>query len=88
VGFSSFEIKGTTMHNIYNTLSDNPFTRYAKQLARVVDPVLINRLQSAGLNRASRRSLTAQYRNGTLRGHHFPQWLIAKLMNAGDGAFA
>lgn len=70
-------------------LADNPFTRYAKQLARVADPFLIYKMQQrAGLNRAYTRKLLSLRRKGQLRGHHFPFWLVAKLMAAGDGALA
>lgn len=60
----------------------NPFHAYAEQLARVADPFLIRRMKAAGLNRTFRRKLTYLSRKGQLRGHHFPVWLIARLMSA------
>lgn len=66
----------------------NTFTRYAEQLARVADPVLIQRMKSAGLNRANRRRLMSLSRKHELRGHHFPIWLIAHFMSVGGGELA
>lgn len=71
-----------------NTSLPAPLARYADQLARVADPLLIQRMQSAGLNRANRRRLMSLSRKGELRGHHFPVWLIARFMAAGDEALA
>lgn len=56
-----------------NTITTDP---YADQLARVANPILINRMKGAGLNRANRRSLSHKARRGTLRGSDFPAWLI------------
>lgn len=70
------------------SIMPNTFTQYAEQLARVTDPLLIQRMKSAGLNRANRRRLMSLTRKGKLRGHHFPFWLITRFMAAGDGAFA
>lgn len=65
----------------------DPATRYAEQLARVATPSLIDRMKSAGLDRATRRRLISLSRKGDLRGHHFPAPLIYLFMAVGDGAF-
>lgn len=72
-----------------NTLTaPTAVTQYAEQLARVSDPILIQRMARAGLNRAHRRQLISLSRKGNLKAHHFPMWLVFRFMAAGDGAFA
>ena len=63
-------------------------TRYAEQLARVADPLLIHRMKSAGLNRANRRRLMSLSRKNELTAADFPLWLVAQFMAAGDEALA
>ncbi len=70
-----------------NSETPTTFTEYAEQLASVADPLLIDRMRSAGLNRANRRRLASLSRKGKLRGDHFPFWLIARFMSVGDEAF-
>ena len=70
------------------TTTDTPLARYADQLARVADPLLIHRMSAAGLNRASRRALQSKARKNQLLRTDFPVWLVARFMSVGDGALA
>lgn len=67
---------------------DTPFARYADQLARVADPILIQRMKAAGLNRAFRRRLQRKAHKGDLHRTDFPAWLVARFMAAGDRVLA
>ncbi len=85
---TSSEVGLFLLENLMKFELPKQFTEYADQLAAVADPLLIERMKSAGLNRSFRRRLQSMSRKGTLKGSHFPVWLIARFISTGDGAFA